>query len=66
MKDLKLESGNDLGFLELCQNLTTPISVDYVIKETVLSIENDLLKGTLTPQDAAKKIIENTEIYRSE
>ena len=66
VKDLKLESGNDLGFLELCQNLTTPISVDYVIKETVLSIENDLLKGILTPQDAAKKIIENTEIYRSE
>lgn len=66
VKDLKLESGNDLGFLELCQNLTTPISVDYVIKETVLSIESELLKGTLTPQDAAKKIIEDTEIYRSE
>ena len=66
IKDMELEQGKDLGFMELCQNLTTPIAVDYVVKETVLALESDILKGTLTPQEAAKKIIENTEIYRSE
>lgn len=56
----------DMGFLTLCEGLTTPVFVDEVVKNTVLELTSGLMDGTLTPEQAAQQVVEKTRLYLAE
>lgn len=57
---------SDMGFLDLCGTLDTPILTDQVVKETVLDQISGLLSGSLTPEDAAAAVVEKVSLYLAE
>ena len=62
--DGTLES--DMGFLDLCGALDTPILTDQVVKDAVLDQVPGLLSGSLTPEDAAAAVVEKVSLYLAE
>lgn len=64
--DVLKDGGDDMGFRALCGGLKTPILVDQVVREAVMSQTAGLLDGTLTPAEAAANVEEKTQIYLSE
>lgn len=57
---------SDMGFLDLCGTLDTPILTDQVVKEAVLDQIPGLLSGSLTPEDAAAAVVEKVSLYLAE
>ncbi len=57
---------SDMGFLDLCGTLDTPILTDQVVKEAVLDQISGLLSGSLTPEDAAAAVVEKVSLYLAE
>lgn len=57
---------SDMGFLDLCGTLDTPILTDQVVKEAVLDQISGLLNGSLTPEDAATAVVEKVSLYLAE
>lgn len=57
---------SDMGFLDLCGTLDTPILTDQVVKEAVLDQISGLLNGSLTPEDAAAAVVEKVSLYLAE
>lgn len=57
---------SDMGFLDLCGTLDTPILTDQVVKEAVLDQIPGLLNGSLTPEDAAAAVVEKVSLYLAE
>lgn len=57
---------NDMGFAEICGKLDTPLLSDQVIKDAVEAQSKGLMDGSVTPADAAAKVVEKTRIYLSE
>ena len=52
--------------LELCRKVKTPILADQVVKDAVESQVKDLVGGTITPEQAAAKVVEKTKLYLTE
>lgn len=56
----------DMGFLDLCKGLSTPILIDQVVKDAVAGQVAGLLDGSVTPRQAAAEVVEKTKIYLAE
>ena len=56
----------DMGFLRLSHNLTTPVFVDEVIRAAVQNQARPLMEGSVTPQQAAARVVQETWIYLAE
>ena len=57
---------NDMGFPSLCEGLDTPLFVDQFVKNAVQAQAKDLVGGTISPEDAAAKIVADTRLYLAE
>lgn len=70
MLDEQMEFDNeildDMGFIELCDKLDSPIFINEIIKSAVQSQVNDLLEGKVTPEQAAKNVVDSTWLYLAE
>ncbi|MCL2299822.1 MAG: ABC transporter substrate-binding protein [Firmicutes bacterium] len=57
---------DDMGFLALCDSLTTPLFTDETVKAAVAARMKSLLDGSMTPEEAAAKIVADTKLYLDE
>jgi ABC-type glycerol-3-phosphate transport system substrate-binding protein len=57
---------SDMNFIPLCESLQTPLFVDEYVKTAVEAQAAALVRGELTPEDAAAKIVANTKLYLAE
>jgi ABC-type glycerol-3-phosphate transport system substrate-binding protein len=57
---------DDTGFLALCDSLTTPLFTDETVKAAVTAQMKSLLDGSMTPEQAAAKIVADTRLYLAE
>lgn len=57
---------SEMGFLELCKSLKTPILTDRVVEEAVNAQAMELAAGKTTPAEAAAKVVEKTRLYLAE
>jgi len=57
---------DDMGFIALCENLTTPLFADETVKAAVSARMRSLLDGSMTPEEAAAKIVSDTKLYLDE
>ena len=59
-------SVSDMGFIALCGGLTQPLFTDETVKSAVSAQLKSLLDGSMTPEQAAAKIVADTKIYLAE
>ena len=59
-------SVSDMGFAELCKTLTVPVITDEIIKAAVKEQMTALQDGSISPQQAAAAVVENTRLYLAE
>ena len=57
---------NDMNFLQLCESLDTPLFTDQYVKNAVSAQAKNVVNGTMTPEDAAAKIVADTRLYLAE
>ena len=60
------ELTGDYGLRALCASVNDPVLLDQVILEAARAQAKALADGTITPEDAAAKVVESTELYRAE
>ena len=53
-------------FLELCQNLNTPVAQDAMIENAISSRAYEIMTGTLSPETAAQGVSEDVKLYLAE
>lgn len=56
----------DMNFAALCESLMTPVFVDEVVKSAVAAQTEALVAGTITPEQAAENVAEQTRLYLAE
>ena len=70
LKDGMAEMGGteigDMGFIALCKGLTAPLFTDETVKAAVSARMKSLLDGSMTPEEAAAKIVADTKLYLAE
>lgn len=59
---------NNMGneFLSICNKLDTPITQDLVIRNAVMAQSNNILNGSISPNNAAKTISDDVKLYLAE
>jgi len=57
---------DDMGFISLCEGLAAPLFTDETVKAAVAAQMKPLLDGSLTPEQAAAKIVSDTKLYLAE
>ena len=65
-EDMRGVELNSMGFIALCDSLTTPLFADETIKAAVAARMKSLLDGSLTPEEAAAQILADTKLYLAE
>ncbi len=60
------DNTTDMGFIEFCEGLETPVVIDNVIRAAVEEQVPALIAGEVTPEEAAKNIVAATKLYLSE
>jgi len=60
------ETIGDMGFVELCETLAVPVLIDQRVKEAVAAQCQALLEGTVTPEEAAAKVVAEMRLYLAE
>ncbi|MCL2494702.1 MAG: hypothetical protein FWE98_03490 [Oscillospiraceae bacterium] len=60
------EDFNDMGFPALCESLDTPLFVDQYVKSAVQARAKSIVDGSMTPEEAAAKIVADTRLYLAE
>lgn len=60
------ELTSDYGLRALCAKVNDPVLLDQVILEAARAQAKALIDGTITPEEAAAKVVESTELYRAE
>lgn len=60
------DSNGDMGFLDICKALNTPLLTDRVIRDAVEAQVKSLMDGSATPDQAAATIVEKTKLYLAE
>jgi hypothetical protein len=70
MKELMRTMGNmdfnDMGFVELCEGLTIPVLADERVKSAAAAQAQALLDGTVSPEEAAARVVADTRLYLAE
>ncbi len=66
IKEYMEENTTDMGFINICEQLETAVVVDAVIREAVKTQIPALLAEEITPDEAAKKIVDETRLYLNE
>ena len=70
LKDMSKERAgldiDDMGFIALCDSLTAPLFTDETVKTAVSAQMRSLLDGSMTPEQAAAKIVADTKLHLAE
>jgi len=65
-RDMRGTELSDMGFLALCDGLSTPLFADETVKAAVAARMKSLLDGSMTPEQAAAQIVADTKLYLAE
>jgi maltose-binding protein MalE len=65
-RDMRGTQLNDMDFIALCESLTEPLFTDETVKAAVAAQMKNLLNGSMTPEQAAAKIVADTKLYLAE
>jgi len=57
---------SDMGFPALCESLDAPLFVDQYVKSAVQARAKSIVDGSMTPEEAAAKVVADTRLYLAE